>query len=84
MFSDENTGVDTFEEALRIEEESWIEHICEEQSPRNGEVFTKECLFLLCDNEVEDEMGDAVTVHSVEVTLEYEHYHGDLKEHGYP
>lgn len=50
---------------------------CAEESPRNGEVFTSTMEIVLYDFDNEK------IVDSKKITLEYEHYHGDLKEHGY-
>lgn len=82
MFDDTPTGFDTLEQAVEAETTAWSEYILEDEYPESGEIRTKECLFLYCDNEQEDAMGDALIVHEVAVEIEYEHYHGDLEEHG--
>lgn len=52
---------------------------CQEDSPRNGETFSGELTLIRYHRDEEDEM---VIDERIESALEYEHYHGDLAEHG--
>lgn len=63
-----------------------IDHACEklaervqDDSPRNGEVFSEDIILI---GFVWNDDGERnIHVH-LPATAEYEHYHGDLKEHG--
>lgn len=70
----------TFETPSKAENwaQACFEEECEGLSPSNGETFYREIevigLTLDGDNEIE--------IYRQKETLEYEHYHGDAKEHG--
>jgi len=73
---------DSADKAQECADEKFAEE-CQEESPRNGEEFER-CDFALIEYSYDDD-GERV-IHSRDDTamLAYEHYHGDLKEHGYP
>lgn len=54
---------------------------CAEDSPRNGDTFDEE-IFLI--RFYIDDDGETHEVERIKSAVEYEHYHGDLAEHGYP
>ena len=65
-------------EALEHANEAFAEQ-CQEYSPKNGEEFEGE-IYLL--SFYYDDDGDLVIDECEKSSVHYEHYHGDLKEHG--
>ena len=63
-------------------QEDYAESLADE-SPRNGEVFTRDD-YALIEFSYDDDGERVIHVRDDDAVLEYEHYHGDLKEHGYP
>lgn len=55
--------------------EAFVERLGNEEPLVNSQVYTEECLIYGMDHE-----GDIIE--TLEEELEYEHYHGDLQEHG--
>lgn len=51
---------------------------CEENSPRNGEIFNEDFVLIRFKY---DENDDVVILERINAVLEYEHYHGDFCEH---
>lgn len=70
----------TQEEAQADADERYAEQIADEESPRNGETFSNDIELIRFT--WDDETGERVIHERVPGTVEYEHYHGDLKEHG--
>lgn len=54
----------------------------EDEPMRNGDTFERDDYALI--EFSYDEEGERVIHEREDAVLEYEHYHGDLKEHGYP
>lgn len=54
----------------------------EDEPMRNGDTFSRDDYALI--EFSYDEEGERVIHEREDSCLEYEHYHGDLKEHGYP
>ena len=70
--------------ALEAAEETYGDTVVENMSPRNGELFTED--LIIYEYRVDDLVNDGnpVEIDNFVTEVEYEHYHGDLKEHGYP
>lgn len=71
---------DTQEEAQYWADEAFAEQ-CQEESPANNEEFSEEITLVEFSF---DDNGERVTHQEIESCVEYVHYHGDRKEHGYP
>lgn len=52
---------------------------CQEDSPRNGETFSDEITLIRFHY---DDDGEQVIDERIPGSVDYEHYHGDLAEHG--
>lgn len=72
---------DSRDEADNHAQEKYAED-CQEESPRNGETFERDD-YALIEYSYDDD-GERVVYNREDAVLEYEHYHGDAKEHGYP
>lgn len=77
-----DSGYYNFEEAVQAAEEKWAETVGDYYSLKNGDLYEDTATAYLLDSEEEDEDGDDKIIHSLDVDLYYEHYHGDLAEHG--
>ena len=71
---------DTEKECQCWADEAFAEQ-CQEESPRNGEEFSED--ITLIHFSIDDD-GEMKEIQRIEGSVDYEHYHGDLKEHGYP
>lgn len=71
---------DTEKEAQYWADEVFAEE-CQEDSPENGDEFSED--ITLIEFSFDDD-GDRVVHQKIEGSVDYTHYHGDLKEHGYP
>lgn len=72
---------DSRDEADNHAQEKYAED-CQEESPRNGETFERDD-YALIEYSYDDD-NERVIYGREDAVLEYEHYHGDAKEHGYP
>lgn len=70
--------------ALEAAEEKYGTDVVDNLDPRNGELFTED--LIIYEYRVDDFVNDGnpVEIDNFVTEVEYEHYHGDLKEHGYP
>lgn len=65
--------------AIKAADEWWVEKQSENENMRNGEIFEAEIDIIAYRYDDEGERKIFTTVEHVAV---YEHYHGDLAEHG--
>lgn len=71
---------DSEKEAQYWADEEFAEQ-CQEENPRNNEEFSED--ITLVEFSYDDD-GERVIHQEIEGSVDYVHYHGDLKEHGYP
>jgi hypothetical protein len=62
--------------------DEWYAERFDDEPMRNGE--TREDDGIIIEYTYDDETGESVNETRHDFPLEYEYYHGDLKEHGYP
>ena len=68
------------EEARESAQNEYADYIVEYEEPRNGEVFSEDLGIVLMEDD--EFTGDSEILEILQETVEYEHYHGDLAEHG--
>lgn len=70
-----NLEAETAEIADGYAQDWWKNKVLSITSPRNGQIFTDIGWLVESDD-------DGIEIRRIECGLEYEHYHGDKKEHG--